>query len=72
MVIEPPIELSKDTSVEGLKADLASFTARFEPHLLRYPALWAHWRHKDLPDLMRPTAKEAEPLKLSTLQLAIT
>jgi len=54
LVIEPPLELSDDNSMQGLATDLATFVARFEPYLLRYPALWAHWRHVALLDLMQP------------------
>ena len=58
MMIDPPLSLADDNSVEGLAADLAAFTRRFEPHLLQHPALWAHWRHEDLLELMKP-AREA-------------
>ncbi len=54
MVIEPPLPLSPAQGHGGLQADLATFTARFEPYLLRYPALWAHWRHEALLSLLHP------------------
>lgn len=54
MVVEPPLRLSHDHSTKGLMADLAAFTTRFEPYILRYPALWAHWRCDRLLDLMQP------------------
>jgi lauroyl/myristoyl acyltransferase len=56
LVIEPPLPASDEHSMRGLTADLAAFMARFEPYLLRYPELWAHWRRRTLLDLMRPAA----------------
>jgi lauroyl/myristoyl acyltransferase len=53
LVIEPPLQLSQDNSTSDLMADLAAFTTRFEPYLLRYPALWANWRCYRLLDLMQ-------------------
>jgi KDO2-lipid IV(A) lauroyltransferase len=58
MVIEPPLALSGDNSAQGLAADLAAYVERFESYLLRYPTLWAHWRHAALLDLMK---KENHP-----------
>lgn len=52
LIIEPPLPMSDDNSRAGLMADLAGFTARFEPYLLRHPAMWAHWRHRQLSAFM--------------------
>lgn len=61
LVMEPSLPLSDDKSTSGLQADLAAFTARFEPHLLRDPALWWHWRHDELLELMqKPIMKTNE------------
>jgi len=60
MRIEPPLPANDDKSTAGLLADLAAYTARFEPYLLRYPELWWQWRQRILPDLMRPLATEPE------------
>ena len=60
MIIEPPLSLSEDNRSSGLMADLAAFTARFEPYLLRYPALWLHWRHEALLELMQTRVQSSE------------
>jgi lauroyl/myristoyl acyltransferase len=54
LVVEPPLPLSNNSSIDGLRADLAAFTQRFEPYLSQYPGLWAHWRHAQLDELMQP------------------
>jgi KDO2-lipid IV(A) lauroyltransferase len=66
-VIDPPLELSPVSSAYGLRTDLAAFTARFEPYISRYPALWANWRTGRLVDLMQPT--EDEVFEMETVRV---
>ncbi len=58
MRIEPPLPSNSEKSTEGLLADLAAYTARLEPYLLRNPELWWQWRQKILLDLMQPIRTE--------------
>jgi lauroyl/myristoyl acyltransferase len=58
LVIEAPLPASENKSIGGLMADLAAFTARFEPYLLRHPSLWLHWRHGSLLEVMQPAREE--------------
>jgi lauroyl/myristoyl acyltransferase len=71
LIIDAPLPLSEDTSVGGLMADLAAFTARFEPYILRYPETWLHWRHGSLMKLMQSVPDDLarrHPLETATTE----
>jgi lauroyl/myristoyl acyltransferase len=61
LVVEPPLNLSLNSTIASLEADLAAFTQRFEPYLRQDPALWAHWRHEQLRELMQPASTSTLP-----------
>jgi lauroyl/myristoyl acyltransferase len=56
LVIQPPLELSADNSTNGLLADVAAFTSRLEPYILRDPALWFACNSRDLQELFAVSA----------------
>ena len=58
LVIDEPLQLNHAESTQALRDDLAAFTARFEPKLLKNPGHWAHWRHKHLLDLIKRPASD--------------
>jgi hypothetical protein len=59
-VIKSPLKLSRENSLEGLKADMAAFGVGLQSYLSRHPALWRNWRILRLLDLMQPD-KERTP-----------
>lgn len=52
--IQPPLALSELEGPAAWRADLASFTARLEPYLSRYPSLWFGPLNRDLTELLHP------------------
>jgi predicted LPLAT superfamily acyltransferase len=61
LVAEEPLSLHPQPSVAGLRADLAAFTARFEPYLIRHPETWLHWRHGSLLQVLQPAPRAVRP-----------
>jgi lauroyl/myristoyl acyltransferase len=50
--LSPPLTLSQDKSIEGLRANVAAYATLLEAHIRQYPGLWWQWRQERLLELM--------------------